>query len=413
MCLLWHCLGVQAVDPKAPETGLMTAEDFVKATPGNHHDPLKAWRPMRVSRVQNQAAQGTEDQTEGFHHIPGLTIDSPAIARVKGASLKECVEACNKVHLCTGVQFSEDTKLEGGNCLIMERRVQFSETFDYYERPGISDQKVKQMDQEMQHRWEADEHSELGSGLSPQDIPGAVPVHAGQEEEESKKYIALEKAAAVIKQMNEETANRKQAQLNDIHKQLIKKQKEFDSTRSLATKLGEQVEASEKKAANLASESEKEQLDNAKLTLEVSRMSKKSRQAITDLGEAEQKTREYKQAHDAYRMAGNPLAQQMGAKFHHWQKALKVRKMALLEYRQKRLKLKALAAGQSAKSRELEQEANWAKIDHDDLIKRHAAAEKLHQMSRDVVHQLRNQLKSITPGFDQNDAKRYGIVEQS
>merc|ERR1712195_33093 len=177
VCLTWQCQAFslspeggaghqvqELTDMAGAGIGEVQDQRFEEVKGSDKQDPLKAWRGAqpadtrrKVSRaesLQNDIPQHKgESVAEGYHHIPGLTIDSPAIAKMEKATLQDCVKACSKVHMCTGVQFSQDLELKGGNCLIMERRVQFSQTFDYYERPGISEKQVKKMDEEMMNKW--------------------------------------------------------------------------------------------------------------------------------------------------------------------------------------------------------------------------------------------------------------------
>ena len=296
------------------------------------------------------------------------------------------------------MQYSDDKKTEGGNCLLIARGMQFSNTFgnadsirtvlpntpvaDYYERPGMTSlDKVEEMDQHMVHKWKHQDDSQDLGGLSVDDVPGATKVDPKKAEQEVSKYKAFHEVKAAVAKINAGIIKRRKMKVLELHQNLAEAQKELASTRTRAVHLRARAEEAGKKYIQLAKESTAAHVRSAKFTVQLAEYAKKSKSAQDQVKLAGSKTKEYRQAYSAYRAAGNPLADKMKSKFKQWQDSISVAKETLLRVRQHRLDLKGKAMEAKSQAEKLERDAQWAKSDHKDLVKKSTAQEQLVKMA--------------------------------
>lgn len=349
---------------------------------------------VTVEDAEKKQAPSANLKNEGFYKMPGLTVDAPAITRIEGATLKDCLKSCKQVHHCHGVQYSDDKKIQGGNCLLMSRGMQFSNTFDYYERPGMNTlDKVEQMDQLMVHKWKTqdDSQEDLG-GLSADDVPGATKVNTKKAAEEVAKFKALHEIKNAVAQIDDGIVQRQKARLDELRQELGESQKQILSTRSRAKKLRSRAHKAGQKYIALAKESAAAHVKSAKLTVQLAEYAKRSSKAQHQVKLAGSKVKEYMQAYRAYKAAGNPLAAKMSVKFKKWQDAVSAARVNLLRVRQHRLDLKAKAMEAKSQAKKLEQDAHWADLDHKALVEKRTAEDKLVKLAQHHEQNARKEL---------------------
>merc|ERR1712166_606427 len=244
----------------------------------------------------------------------------------------------------------------------MENRVQFSETFDYYERPGVTGREIKKTDQSMRKKWKLDQSEGDLGGLSASDIPGSKVLDPAQITDQGER-AALKKAGAAI------------AKINSVNEQT---KAVADSTKKVQD-LAEHAEFLKKKATDLSNDWKKSDLESAQHTLELSEVSKKSRVTTESLNTAAGKVKQYADAASAYRAAGNPEATKIEAESTKWKNKMNTDKADLLKYDAQRLKLEAKVEAVKAKTAKFKQDSDWATNDHQDTEKKLQAAQVWHQ----------------------------------
>jgi len=369
---------IQAQTKAAKESAAQSAKDG-----GAHIAALAKVANEPALPVQQESQEKADDQssgtaTDGFHMIPGMTIDSPAISKISGATLEDCIKACKTARQCSGVQFSQDKGLKGGNCLIMENRVQFSETFDYYERPGVTGREIEKTDQSMRKKWKLDQSEGDLGGLSASDIPGSKVLDPAQIMDQGER-AALKKAGAAIAKINSDNLQRDKSTVRNDKKNVNEQTKAVADSTKKVQDLAEHAEFLQKKATDLSNDWKKSDLESAQHTLELSEVSQKSRVTTERLNTATGKVKQYADAASAYQAAGNPEATKMEAESTKWKNKINTDKADLLKYDAQRLKLEAKVEAVKAKTAKFKQDSDWATNDHQDTEKKLQAAQLWHR----------------------------------
>lgn len=272
----------------------------------------------------------------------------------------------------------------------MERRVQFSQTFDYYERPGIKSSDMKKLDREMQHKWSGvDQDEELG-GLAAEDIPGASKLDVHTEQAAESQERAIRKAAAAIAKINKRNAAAAKTRKVEKDHELKEAMNRVTSTKVQSDKLWRQSKDLAGHVSQLTRRWSQADMDLAKLSVGVAEAHKKSRAATRKLRSAIKRANEYAQAYKAYRIAGNPAAKRMRAAAQRWQKSVVKLKTDVLRLRSKRLAMQGRLQSEKDNVKEMKNEAAWAKSDYRANLKKEKAMKKLHKMAKVSVHRLEN-----------------------
>lgn len=341
------------------------------------HTDASAPEP-KVEKESHDKTKGGDRTKQGFHMIPGLTIDSPALAKISGASLEDCIHACKTAEQCSGIQYSKDINLQGGNCLIMENRVQFSETFDYYERPGVTTREIKKTDQDMRKKWKMMADDDLG-GLSESDIPGSKKIDLKARAQVESEQRVIKKASAAVAEINYENTERERHKVEKDRADIKGTAKQVQDAKHRVEELNKRARTLQNEAVDSSSKWKKSDLLSAQYTLDLSEVSKKSRTTTERLNEAAKKEKEYSAAASAAQAAGNPQSIEIENEAKKWKLAAAAAKADMLTYDSQRLKLKAKVAETKQATEKFKQAADWAANDHKDMMGKEVATKQLHK----------------------------------
>lgn len=361
----------------AAEAQVAAIQKSQKESAADAHTDASTSEP-KVEKESHEEAKSGGQTEQGFHRIPGLTIDSPALAKISGASLEACIHACKTAEQCSGIQYSKDTELQGGNCLIMENRVQFSETFDYYERPGVTTREIKKTDQDMRKKWKMMADDDLG-GLSEADIPGSRKIDLKARAQVESEQRVITKASAAVAKINYENTERERHKVEKDRADIKETAKQVEDAKHRVEELNKRAQTLQNEAADSSSKWKKSDLLSAQYTLDLSEVSKKSRTTTERLNEAAKKEKEYSAAASAAQAAGNPEGTEMENEAKKWKLAAGAAKADMLTYDSQRLKLKAKVTETKQATEKFKQAADWAANDHKDMMGKEVATKQLHK----------------------------------